>query len=190
MDRQEVCWSVCVCCDRWPWQWEAGREDGSNSAPARARPTCVCTRRLSAPWPACIFRDQSYIGMIANVRLISLSSSAGPIWISGRSNACDMKTRGLGNTKPVASSKNPLCHDSQAAGAPGGSGGASVTVTHVEPHAPEPSTSLTPGCTAQLVLHPLCVYRRLTSSRPGSTIQSRKVMENVAANYMVTHIQS
>lgn len=65
---------VCVCCNRWPWQWEAGREDGSNSAPARARPTCGCTRRVSAPWPAFIFRAQRYIGMIANVWLICLLS--------------------------------------------------------------------------------------------------------------------
>lgn len=103
---------VCVCCDRWPWQWEAGREDGSNSAPAQARPTCGCTRRVSAPWPAFIFRAQSYIGMIANVQLISLSSAAGPIWISVRWNAGSMKTQVKKKTqkKQQPWNKYPLCY--------------------------------------------------------------------------------
>lgn len=88
----------------------AGREDGSSSAPARARPTCGCTGRVSAPWPAFIFRAQSYIGMIANVRLISLSSAAGPIWISVRgSNAGDMTTHTQKRNVSSTPNKNPLC---------------------------------------------------------------------------------
>lgn len=73
---EEGLWSVCVCV---LWQMALtvrSRQRGLEySAPARARPTCGCSRRVSTPWPACIFRAQSYIEIIANVGLIALLGS-------------------------------------------------------------------------------------------------------------------
>lgn len=55
----ERSWSTCewwqmALTARSKRQREGGRE--FIGAPARARPTCGCTRRVSAPWPAFIFR--------------------------------------------------------------------------------------------------------------------------------------
>lgn len=89
VDRStDQCACVWVVTDGLDSEKQAERT-GVNSAPAWARPTCGCTRRLSAPWPAFIFRAQSYIWLIANVRLISLPSSAGPIWIYNQTGQCE-----------------------------------------------------------------------------------------------------
>ncbi len=193
-----ICVCVFVCCDRWPWQWGAVREDGSNSAPARARPTCGCTRRVSAPWPAFIFRAQSYIGMIANVRLISLSSAAGPIWISVRD-----RTQGTWrhtHTHTHTSHRHQtkiLCvmtcklHMQQTV--------AVALLWHSVMKKKQPFTNHTHArffYKFNSRLHhlpratPGCLYSCLTSLNGGSVFRCRIGTENVVTNYTVTYIQS
>lgn len=60
-ERAGVC--VCVFSDRWPWHWEAGWQDGVKAV--LHKPTCGCTSRIPALWPAFVFRDLLYWEMMA-----------------------------------------------------------------------------------------------------------------------------
>lgn len=55
---------VCVFSDRRPWRWEAGWQDGVKAV--LHEPTCGCTSRIPAPWPAFVFRALLYWEMMAN----------------------------------------------------------------------------------------------------------------------------
>lgn len=92
-DDDGVC--VCVFSTRWPRQWEASREDERELAGPHVRAHAhTHTRRVSAPWPGCIFSTQSYIGMISTVQLISLSSSARTD-LNIREIGCSQKRKGV-----------------------------------------------------------------------------------------------
>lgn len=186
--QRRGCWSVSVL-----WQMaltaRSMQRGRSKSAPARARPTCGCMRRVSAPWPAFIFRAQSYIGMIANVRLISLKRSRTDL------NICEIERRQHEDTqveKKKFHQTSILCvaackvHMQLRVFLWHSEKDKDQRITLETTHTPVSTRSLTSDCTTYLVLH-LAAFIVAIHHQMGRRISAQDSDENVMTNYTVTY---